>query len=413
MYRLAGDHGGVNLSRWEAEGAEEERHDVVLVHLPNAELGPFVDALGDIEDVHLSVLDAGALALRPPEDEIAEQTRDVTTQSPLEVYLAGLQSVGSWSGFLGYAAIASVVVWLGLVSNTVFLLVGAMLIAPFASPAMNAAVATARGDAGLMGRSLARYAAALAVGAAVAAVLTLVFRQRMATDQMVAVASVAPVAILLPIAAGAAGALSLFSSDRDSLVSGAGAGLLVAASLAPPAGVIGIAGAIGRWDLAVEASFLLALQLAGITLSGALVFRVFGLGPRGTRYPHGSRGRSWAAFGVLAAGLAGLLAWQFGSRPPTLVRAGLQEQAREVVERSLRGEPGVRLLDVDARFPRPDGAPDAPLLVRAFVQRLPAAPDSAPALARRLEGTLATALGTLDGALPLVSVTVVQARPGR
>lgn len=45
-------------------------------------------------------------------------------------------------------------------------------------------------------------------------------------------------AVLLPLAAGAAGALNLFQSERSSLVSGAATGMLVAASLAPPAGII-------------------------------------------------------------------------------------------------------------------------------------------------------------------------------
>ena len=61
------------------------------------------------------------------------------------------------------------------------------------------------------------------------------------------------------IAAGAAGAINLMQSERSSLVSGAATGMLVAASLAPPAGIIGMAAAIGRWDMAVSGLFLLLL----------------------------------------------------------------------------------------------------------------------------------------------------------
>ncbi len=38
-------------------------------------------------------------------------------------------------------------------------------------------------------------------------------------------------------------------SERSSLVSGAAVGMQVAASLAPPAGLVGMAIAIGRWDI--------------------------------------------------------------------------------------------------------------------------------------------------------------------
>ncbi|HEX6909975.1 MAG TPA: DUF389 domain-containing protein, partial [Longimicrobium sp.] len=336
----------VSLACWGAAGQGGARCEMVIVHLPNERMGPFADALEALPDVHLAYLDAGALALRPPADEVAEQTRDVTPRSPLEIYLAGLQSIGSWTGFLAYAAIAGVVVWIGLATNTVALLVGAMLIAPFASPAVNAALATARGDGRLLARSLARYGAALSLTIIVAALLTLAFHQQQPTEQMIAIASVSPVAFLLPLAAGAAGALTLCQSQRDSLVSGAGAGLLVAASLAPPAGVVGISAMLGRWDLAGDAAFLLALQLVGIDLAGAAVFRLFGVGPRGQRFPHGHRWVSRAAGLVLAAGLAGLLALQFGTPVPTLVRAGVEERARAAAIDAVRDDPGVRLLDV-------------------------------------------------------------------
>lgn len=366
---LAERHGAVDLARWEAMGSGGECHDVVLAYLPNERVGPFTAEVEDkVDGVHLSLLDVGALALHPPAEQVSEHTRDVTPRSPLEVYLAGLQSIGSWKGFLGYAGIAGVVVWTGLVTNTVALLVGAMLIAPFASPAINTALATARGDVWLLGRSLARYGAALATTAAVAALLTLVFGPDHPTRQMVAAASVSPFAVLLPLAAGAAGALTLCQSQRGSLVSGAGAGLLVAASLAPPAAVAGMAAVMGRWPMLADALFLLGLQLAGIDLAGAAVFRLFGVSPDGLRFPHGNLRRAIAAAAVAAAALGGLLALQFASPPPDLVRAGVESRARSAAISALEHEPAFRLVEADAVFPRLGDTPDHPLLVRVYVQ---------------------------------------------
>lgn len=357
VLEIAGRHQAVNASRWDAAGGDGERCEMVLVHLPNERLGPFADAVEALPDVHMSLVDAGALAMRPPADQVARQTRDVTPRSPLEIYLAGLQSIGSWKGFLGYAGIAGVVVWIGLITNTVALLVGAMLIAPFASPAVNAALATARGDGRLLARSLARYGAALALTAAVAAVLTLAFRQDHATAEMVAIASVSPAAFLLPLAAGAAGALTLCQAQRSSLVSGAGAGLLVAASLAPPAGVLGISAVLGRWDLAGDAAYLLALQLVGIDLAGAAVFRLFGVGPRGQRYPHGHPWAARAAGVALAGAFAALLALQFTTPHPHLQRAGVESRARSAAIAAVRQDARVRLLEVRADFPARTGPP--------------------------------------------------------
>jgi hypothetical protein len=196
-------------------------------------------------------------------------------------------------------------VWVGLLTDTVFLLVAAMLIAPFAGPAVNAAIATARGDAGLLGRALARYLAA------------------------VATATVSGVAVLLPLAAGAAGALQLVQSERSSLVSGAAVGLLVAAALAPPAGVVGMAATLGAWEMVGNAAFLLALQLAGINLAGALVFRLSGVTSRGSRYP---RGRPW----VVSVALAGPRAHALQRREDHLdgaARTDVHDLPRRLVRR--------------------------------------------------------------------------------
>ncbi|WP_420807087.1 DUF389 domain-containing protein [Trichormus azollae] len=96
-------------------------------------------------------------------------------------------------------------------------------------------------------------------------------------------------AVILPLAVRAAGALNLVQSDRSSLVSGAATGILVAASLAPPVGIVGIAGTVGRWDMAISGLFLLFLQQSGINFSAALLFRVFRLSAQGTRYQHGKK----------------------------------------------------------------------------------------------------------------------------
>lgn len=411
VLEIAGRAGAVNTSRWHAAGARDECYEMVLVHVGNAAVGPLADALEKVPEVHLSLMTASALALRPPANEVAEQTRDVAPLSPLEIYLGGLQSVGSWQGFLGYAAIAGAVVWLGLATNNVALLIGAMLIAPFASPAMNAAVATARGDGWLLAHAIARYAAALATTIAASALLTFIFQQRTATVQMVSIATISPAAFLLPLAAGAAGALALGQSQRSSLVSGAGAGLLVAASLAPPAGVIGMAAAMSRWDLTVEAAFLLALQFAGIGVSGTLMFRALGLGPKGQRYPHGNQAGARAGLAALAVTFGGLIAWQLASPSPTLKRAGLQEQAREVVGAVVDAHPRLVLLETQAVFPRPRSGAEHPLLVRVHVQRRAGSPPSS-----TLEPTLASQIGRalreeLKGVTPLVEVIVLSADP--
>lgn len=404
--------GGVCLIRQRGRSPEGRALEAVTVHVPNDQLGPFIGSL-DIPDVQLTVLPVGVLTLRPPASEVDQQVEDVSQRSPLEIYLDGIQAIGSWAGFLGYAATAGVVVWLALYTNTGFLLVGAMLIAPFAGPAMNTAIASARGDFSLLWHSLARYAAALVVTAATTALLSMIYQLQSVTDEMVAVGNVAASAFLLPIAAGTAGALHLAQSQRSSLVSGAGAGMLVAASLAPPAGLVGMAAVLGEWTLVRSALFLLALQLVGINLSGMLIFRLFRLRSEGPRYERGHPLVVATTAVLTAAAMTGLLLWQFGSLPPALQQAEIASRAREITTDVVRADAAARLIGVDATFPRTrvSGRSTVVVTVQALHgSSMPRLSDEQ--LKQRLTRGILQALGArLAHVEPLVGITVLAADP--
>ncbi len=405
VVRVARQHGAVQLAKLEAT---DGRHPATLIvlHIRNNRLEGLLDDLQHLDELRISLTPRGVMALQPPAHEAARQVVDVSPRSPLEVFLGGLQSVGSWTGFLGYAAAAGVTVWIGLFTNTVYLLIAAMLIAPYAGPAMNAAIATARGDAVLLSRSLVRYVASLALTTAVAGALSLLFRQQAATDHMVQVSQVSSAAVLLPLVAGAAGALNLVQSERNSLVSGAAVGLLVAASLAPPAGLIGMASAIGEWDMVVGSAFLLALQLVGINLAGAAVFRLYGLSPAGARY---QRGRAWVArtaAAVSVAAVAALLTWQFREQP-NLQRSSRAERALEHVKAVVDDSGIAALAEANVRFTRADIQGQRTLLGILYVQRtIDALPDGE--IRDRLSASIRNRLEREGfAAVPLLDITVL------
>ena len=378
VLELARRFEGINLSRVAGTDGQGRQLAVVLVHLSNASVGPFVDALEAVPEPRISMIPSGVLALQPPAAAIVDQVTDVAPRSPLEVFVAGLQSIGSWKGFLGYAVAGGVVVWLGLFTNTVYLLIGAMLIAPFAGPAVNTAVATARGDLELLWRSLLRYGVALVVTAAVAALLSLLARQDVATELMTTVSTISAAAVLLPLVAGAAGALHLCQGEQSSLVSGAASGMLIAASLAPPAGLVGMASVSGDATMLPPALFLLALQLVGINLAGAVVFRLFGLTPVGARYERGRGPVRWASLLVTAAGLAALLAWQYGSEGPTLQRATVEQRMRDATLGALAADDRVEVVEASLRFTRASTSARNPLLVVLYLRRAPGAGAAPP-----------------------------------
>jgi uncharacterized membrane protein len=358
-----------------------------------------IGALGDVPDLHLTLAPRGVVALRPPADHAPEQALDVEPRSPIEIFLGGLQSIGSWRAFLGYAVAAGVVVWIALFTETIYLLTAAMLISPFAGPAMNAALATARGDALLFGRAIGRYFAALAVAILTAFLLSIAMRQDIATELMIEMSFMPSVAVLLPLVAGAAGALNLCQSERSSLVSGAATGMLVAASLAPPAGIIGMAAAIREWEMVLSGVWVLLLQIAGINVAGAIVFRLHGLRPAGIRFARGKpRNAAFAWIGTLAV-MAGLVGYQFSSSPE-LQRSTVAQRAVADARAALR-ESGLGIpVQVRAEFTRADIEGQNSLLVTAFVQ------GSGPA--EPLEQAVKERLRERYDAVPLVDVVMLE-----
>lgn len=380
------------------------RQQYAEVVVTNRRVGDFLDAVEGLGATAVTMAPRSVLALDPGRDQAPDDLVDVEPLSPQEVYLAGLQSVGSWTGFLGYAAVAGAIVWNGMLVGSTFLLIAAMLIAPFAGPAMNAALATATGDLHLFRRAVLRYAASIALLIAVVAALHAMLGTDIATALMTETANVSAVTVLLPLTAGAAGALNLMQSERSSLVSGAATGVLVAAALAPPAGLVGMAAVIGEWSMVGSGAFLLVLQLVGLNLSGAVVFRLWGMRPGRARY---GRGRAAASWGVMAASsvvVVGLVAYQ-QSDPLTLRRSSVQHEIEAHLSGLVDEDPDAGLVEVDARFTRPDIPGQATVLGLVHVQSLGGAdPDD---LEQRLGRALSWSVSDRFDVVGLVAVTAI------
>lgn len=358
------DQAVTTLNASEATDRHDRPVDLVIASVPNASVGPVLEALDELEGVgelEAVVPGGGVYAFEPPADRPPEELLDVTGRSPLEIVLAGRQSIGGWTGFLGYALTAGVVVWIGLFLETSFLLTAAMLLAPFAGPAMNTAIGIVSGDARLLRRSVLRFAAGILATAVVSLLLTLLVGQSQITGTAADAVTLSSVAFLLPLAAGVAGALYLVQSEHSSLVSGAAVGILVAAALAPPVGTIGMAVGVGRWDLVGRGGFLLLLQLAGITLTASVVLYVNGLRPSGYRYATGRHRLASGGIALAALALAVLVGLQLASGPD-LQRSSVARQASQIAGSLLADEERVELLEVTADVPSTD-TPGPPRLI--------------------------------------------------
>lgn len=380
------------------DGAQRK---LMLCDAPNSKIEGFLASLEDVEGFYVTYAPQGVLALRPPANEPEEQVTDIQPRSPLEIFLSGLQSIGSWTGFLSYASLGGVVVWIALFTESVFLLVAAMLIAPFAGPAMTTALATARGDLYLLKRSLLRYVAALVTAIAVAAILSLIFDQKIATSLMASVSMRSTISVLLPLAAGAAGALNLAQSDRSSLVSGAATGMLVAAALAPPAGLIGMGLVIGQMDIVYSSLWALAIQIVGINIAGFFVFRLFGVNNKGARYPRGKPAITSAALAFSMAAAVALLVVQFSSSPQ-FQQSSLAQRITASAQQQIEAREDVELVMAQAAFSRARPHGKNPVLLTIRVEG-----DLTRAQETRLAASLQKKIESEFGVRALVDLTAL------
>ena len=406
----ARDHDVVDVVQWQAR-KEGDPVDMIAVHLENRAVGPLLGEIQGLPDLSVSYFPDEVLLIQPPTGSVLPAVKELQERSPLEFFLHSIQSIGNWPSFLAYAVAGAIVVWIAFYTNTIYLIVAAMLVSPFAGPAMHVAVATAAGDVTILKKSLLRYLAAILATMGVTAALTLILQQQVITNLMVSVSHVSAVAFLLPVVAGAAGALNLVQPNRSSLVSGAAVGMLVAASLAPPAGLLGIALVMHIWEPALNAAFILALQLLGINLGGAVLFRIYGLNSNLVRYNRGQKRLFLASTAVTVLALAGLVFWQF-SGSLSLQRRSASADAAQTVRQTIDESRLAETVDVEAKFPGLRQEENDVLLVTATVRPLQTPSLSHETISARLQQAITRRLVEQNPQLvPLVALTIVETVP--
>lgn len=410
---VARRHDASQVTSLEAADQHGAPVQLIMLHIGNRKFGGFVEETAGVPELHLSAHPAGLLSFRPPAKELSDAAADVSPRSPVEIFVSGLQANGSWQANLGFAVAAGIVVWAGLATNSIVLLIGGMLIAPLAGPAINVALSTTSGDRELMKHSLARYTAAIAVMAAVGALLTLVFGPQHATQQMVAVSNISKTAWLLPIVAGFVGGLHLVQSERSSLVSGAASGVIIAAALAPAVVILGMAVVVNEYELLQPSAFLVLLQLFGINLGGAAVLYVAGIRPRGTRLERGTRRAAFVAVALTVIAWAAMLGWQFIPREPPLRHATIAQQARSDALEALATQDDVSVVRITSEFTRLGPSQRNTLLITGQVERR-GTQESDEAVRNRITAAIQQLVGARHPTVtPLVDLSVLSAPPPR
>jgi uncharacterized hydrophobic protein (TIGR00271 family) len=247
-------------------------------------------------------------------------------RTPAEIREAVYLSVGDTgakqSRFWLLLALATGIATAGIVSDSTATVIGAMIIAPLATPIQGVAVGIAFGEVGPLLRSLATLLLAIAVTITFAALLSALLPQlEPLTHNSQVTGRVSPTIVDLVAAAftGLAGSAAITRRDIGDILPG----VAIAISLVPPLAVVGVTADHGDWSGSLGALLLFATNVLAITLIGVAVFSAARLRHEG---PGTHRARPAYAVVVIASAIVSAalalstyrtVQLSTGSRPPS------------------------------------------------------------------------------------------------
>jgi uncharacterized hydrophobic protein (TIGR00341 family) len=274
------------LDMWEETLPDERTLFKILVKSEDSE--GIMDALDSqlswTEGFRIVVLPVEAILPRPEEPEKSEEEKAEEEEakkkkslriSREELYYDVVEMTNVNTTFVSLVIISAVVAAIGLFTNNVAVIIGAMVIAPMLGPNVAFSLATTLGDRGLALKSQKTNLLGIGIAIAAAMVMGLAFNIDPSTPEIISRTSPNLPDVLLALASGTAGVLSITVGVATALV-----GVMVAVALLPPLVSFGLLLAGGYPDLAAGAGMLFLINIICINLSGVVVFMVKGVTPR-------------------------------------------------------------------------------------------------------------------------------------
>jgi uncharacterized hydrophobic protein (TIGR00341 family) len=176
--------------------------------------------------------------------------------------------------YLAMAVLSTVVAAIGLVYNSVAIIIGAMVIAPLLGPNMALSLATTLGDLSLLRRALLTALAGIATATMLSVLIGVLLHVDPALPEVASRTRVGLGDIAVALASGCAGTLAFTTGVSATLI-----GVMVAVALLPPLVTFGLLLGGGHPVLAMGALSLFLMNLICVNLAGVTTFLVQGIRP--------------------------------------------------------------------------------------------------------------------------------------
>lgn len=264
---------------WRISDADSEKRCVLRAIFESGDAQDLVDALQSLfeeeKNWRIIVLPVEATAPKLPSKDVEKERRRKTVALREEIYQDTAAGAALTGDFLILTALSTIVAAIGLSTDNLAVVIGAMVIAPLLGPVVAFAFAAAIGDLALLLRSARTALAGLALGFSIAVAIGAFFSVDFASGEMTARTVLGLDAIALALASGGAAALSIAAGLPAALV-----GVMVAVALLPPSAAAGIFLGGGDLENALRASLLLTVNVVCVNLAALAVFAYKGVRPR-------------------------------------------------------------------------------------------------------------------------------------
>jgi uncharacterized hydrophobic protein (TIGR00341 family) len=247
-------------------------------------LDTFEKRYGSLEDFHMVLLPLeasypGTKELEKKEEENkgdkpGEKKKEPLRVSRQELYHDVFDSSKLTSIYVVMIVLSALVAAIGLIKDSVAVIIGAMVIAPLLGPNVALSFATTVGDGELGRNALKTNAVGIVTAFGVSLAMGYFLAINPETTEIAARTAVSFADIVLALASGIAAALSITSGAPAVLI-----GVMVSVALMPPLVVCGLLFGAGDYFLSGQALELVAVNMISINLAGVFTFLLQGVRP--------------------------------------------------------------------------------------------------------------------------------------
>lgn len=279
--------GHENTVFWQEESSEDNFIVSALTEAENSEkiMDSFERIYSSTKGFRLVVFPVEASIPRTDSNDSNDSNKKKTEEGKIhdlplrisreELYSDIVDSARLSSTFIFMTILSTLVVAVGLEKNSVAVIIGAMVIAPFLGPNVALALSTSLADKVLAGNAIKTMGAGVAIVAALASTWGFIFETSSLIPEISARTQVGILDIIVALASGCAGVLAFTTGAPTAVI-----GVMVAVALLPPLTVCGMMLGTGSFVEALGALLLFCANVICINLAGVLTFYFQGVTPR-------------------------------------------------------------------------------------------------------------------------------------